>query len=82
MTDNEMKFLLTQWGEEFTTAVIKDIATNVTKTPNDSIVLAVALKHANKRIDELVTLVKALQTGPRDSGFDVAPIAPVVVPPK
>ena len=76
MTDNEMKFLLTQWGQSFTTAVISDIANNVTKTPNDSIVLAVAIKHITKKIDDLLVTFKTLQqqNQKEPSGFDVVPI--------
>lgn len=70
MTDNELKFLIKQWGQQLTTEVITDVATNITKQPNDSIVLAVAIKHLNKRIDDLITTLKILQSRETVSGFD------------
>lgn len=65
-----------QWGQPFTTSVISDIASNITKTPNDSIILAVAVKQVNKRIDDLIATIKTLQkTETAKSGFEIVPLA-------
>ena len=88
MTDNEMKFLLIQWGQPFLTGVIQDIAANITKNPNDSIILAVAIKHTNRKIDDLnarlnslLTTVKTLTTS-ETSGFNfISDVPPSSVPP-